>query len=133
MGPASRRWSGTGQTTCKGGADVDFRLPIFDIRFREARTVPVTNFNTYNGRIRSESRAGVITSYLTDALGSVTATVNQSQVVQNTFRYKPYGATLSQTGSGIPPGFLWTGDTGSRPTGLAQSSQYNRGRHYEAA
>lgn len=92
--------------------------------------MPVTNYNTYNGRIRSETTAGVITSYLTDALGSVTATVSQSQAVENTYRYKPYGATLAQTGSNPNPGFLWTGDTGSRPTGLAQSGQYNRLRHY---
>ena len=91
--------------------------------------MPTTNYNTYNRRIRSETTAGAITTYLTDALGSVTATVNQSQVIENTYRYKPYGATLDQTGSGPVPGFLWTGDSGSRPTELAQSGQYNRARH----
>jgi len=37
--------------------------------------MPVTNYHTVNGRIRGESTAGVRTDYLTDALGSVVATV----------------------------------------------------------
>lgn len=92
-----------------------------------------TNYYTYNGRIRGESASGIGTDYLTDALGSVTATVSQSQVVENTYRYKPYGATLAKTGTAPDPGFLWSGDTGSRPTGLAQSGQYNRARHYSSS
>ncbi|MCW5944130.1 MAG: hypothetical protein KIS66_18030, partial [Fimbriimonadaceae bacterium] len=37
---------------------------------------------------------------------------------------------LAKTGSSPDPRFLWSGDTGSRTTGLAYSEQYNRARHY---
>ena len=40
----------------------------------------VTNYHTVNGRIIGETTSGTRTDYLTDALGSVTATVNQSAV-----------------------------------------------------
>ncbi|MCW5944135.1 MAG: hypothetical protein KIS66_18055 [Fimbriimonadaceae bacterium] len=92
--------------------------------------MPVTNYRTVNGRMIGETTDGVRTDYLTDALGSVTATVDQSQNVLNTYRYKPYGGLLAKTGSSPDPKFLWTGDTGSRTTGLAYSEQYNRARHY---
>ncbi|MCW5944133.1 MAG: hypothetical protein KIS66_18045 [Fimbriimonadaceae bacterium] len=92
--------------------------------------MPVTNYHTVNGRTIGETTDGVRTDYLTDALGSVTATVDQSQNVLNTYRYKPYGGLLAKTGSSPDPRFLWTGDTGSRTTGLAYSEQYNRARHY---
>ena len=90
----------------------------------------VTTYRTYNGRLRAEVTDGVRTTYLTDALGSVTATVDSSQTVLNTYRYKPSGDLLAKTGSSPDPRFLWTGDTGSRTTGLAYSEQYNRLRHY---
>ncbi|MCW5941949.1 MAG: hypothetical protein KIS66_06940 [Fimbriimonadaceae bacterium] len=92
--------------------------------------MPVTNYHTVNGRTIGETTDGVRTDYLTDALSSVTATVDQSQNVLNTYRYKPYGGLLAKTGSSPDPRFLWTGDTGSRTTGLAYSEQYNRARHY---
>ncbi|MCW5941947.1 MAG: hypothetical protein KIS66_06930 [Fimbriimonadaceae bacterium] len=92
--------------------------------------MPVTNYHTVNGRTIGETTDGVRTDYLTDALGSVTATVDQSQNVLNTYRYKPYGGLLAKTGSSPDPKFLWTGDTGSRTTGLAYFEQYNRARHY---
>ncbi|MCW5941945.1 MAG: hypothetical protein KIS66_06920 [Fimbriimonadaceae bacterium] len=92
--------------------------------------MPTTNYHTVNGRTIGETTDGVRTDYLTDALGSVTATVDQSQNVLNTYRYKPYGGLLAKTGSSPDPKFLWTGDTGSRTTGLAYFEQYNRARHY---
>ena len=55
--------------------------------------------------------------YLTDALGSVTATVDQSGTVQNTYRYKPYGDLLAKTGTGNDPKFLWVGSQGYRQRG----------------
>jgi hypothetical protein len=65
--------------------------------------MPVTNYHTVQGRILGESTSGVRTDYLTDALGSVTATVNSAQAVVNTYRYKPYGEQLAKTGSGTDP------------------------------
>ncbi|RYG31782.1 hypothetical protein EON81_22120 [bacterium] len=92
--------------------------------------MPVTKYRTLNGRMRGQTTAGTRTDYLTDALGSVTATVTASAVVENTYRHKPYGQPLSKTGTGIDPRFLWTGDTGSRTTGTSHAEQYNRLRHY---
>ncbi len=89
-----------------------------------------TYYHTVDGEIQGQTTAGVRTDYLTDALGSVVATVNSSAQVVNTYRYKPYGERLAKTGAGADPKFLWTGDTGSRKTGLAFSDQYNIGRHF---
>ena len=91
--------------------------------------MPTTYYHTVNGRIRGESTAGVRTDYLTDALGSVVATVNSSAAVVNTYRYKPYGERLAKTGAGADPRFGWTGDTGSRRTERSFSDQYNQRRH----
>ncbi|RYG99819.1 MAG: hypothetical protein EON58_02505 [Alphaproteobacteria bacterium] len=92
--------------------------------------MPVTKYRTLNGRMRGQTTSGVRTDYLTDALGSVTATVTASAAVENTYRHKPYGGQLSKTGTGPDPRFLWTGDTGSRTTGASHAEQYNRARHY---
>jgi hypothetical protein len=69
------------------------------------------------------------TDYLSDALGSVTATVSQSPAVVNTYRYKPYGAQLSKTGAGADPKFTWVGTRGYRDTGRPSSDKYVRARH----
>lgn len=68
--------------------------------------------------------------YLTDALGSVTATVNQSAQVVNTYRYKPYGTQLAKTGTGSDPAFGWVGTQGYRPTQKKFSGFYVIARHY---
>jgi len=93
----------------------------------------VTSYDTLNGRIRGQSSAGARTDFLTDALGSVTATVDSTPAVVNTYRNKAYGVQLAKTGAGIDPKFLWAGDTGSRNTGLGGSDFYNRARHYGAS
>ena len=73
----------------------------------------VTNYHTINGRIIGETTAGLPrVDYLTDALGSVTATVNQSAQVVNTYVYTPSGATLAKTGTGADPAFGWVGNRG---------------------
>ena len=92
----------------------------------------VTNRHTVNGKLIGETSSGQRTRDLTDALGSVTGTADSTGAIVNTYRYKAYGARLAKTGSGGDPKFLWTGDTGSRATGLAYSGQYNRARHYAA-
>ncbi len=89
-----------------------------------------TYYHTVEGRIRGQSTAGVRTDYLTDALGSVVATVNSTAAVVNTYRYKPYGERLAKTGVGADPRFGWTGDTGSRRTERIFSDQHNHTRHF---
>jgi RHS repeat-associated protein len=92
--------------------------------------MPVVNYHSANGRLIGETTSGVRTDYMSDALGSVTGTLNASQAVVNTYRYKPYGELLAKTGSAADPAFMWNGTTQSRRTGLAFSGQYNRARHY---
>src|SRR5579871_2273628 len=93
----------------------------------------VTNYYTVNGAIIGEKTAGGSrTDYLTDALGSVTATINQSGQVVNTYRYKPYGAQLAKTGLGADPAFQWVGSQGYRQTSKKYSDVYVRARHYDS-
>ncbi|HLV81065.1 MAG TPA: hypothetical protein VKT32_12325 [Chthonomonadaceae bacterium] len=80
--------------------------------------MPVTNYYSLDGQIIGEKTTGSPrVDYLTDALGSVTATVNQNAQVVNTYRYKPYGALLAKTGIGTDPAFQWVGTQGYRQTG----------------
>jgi len=90
----------------------------------------IVNYHCAKGRLLGEDTNGIRTDYMTDALGSVTGTVNSSQAVVNTYRYKPFGELLAKTGTGADPKFMWNGGTQSRRTGIAYSEQYNRARHY---
>ena len=78
----------------------------------------VTSYYSFGGEIIGEETGGVRRDYLTDALGSVTATVTGAGVVENTYRYKPYGEQLAKTGAGSDPKFLWNGKLGYRKTAL---------------
>jgi len=92
-----------------------------------------TSYISTHGTIWGEiSDTGVTTSYGHDALGSVTETF-VSGAVQNTYRYKPYGATLTKTGAGADPSFLCNGGTGYRASSLSKVSHYVRARHYSSA
>src|SRR5207244_8881308 len=94
----------------------------------------VTNYYTVNGEIIAEKTAGGSrVDYLTDALGSVVGTVNQSAQVVNTYRYKPFGAQLAKTGVGADPAFGWVGQQGYRPTAKKWSDVYVQARHYDTA
>jgi RHS repeat-associated protein len=93
----------------------------------------VTNYHTVNGRILGETTGGVRTDYLTDALGSVTATVNPSAQVINRYTYKPYGGLLAKTGVGADPLNQWVGSLGYRQTSKKYSDVYVRARHYDTA
>src|SRR5712691_9916559 len=94
----------------------------------------VTNFYSVKGEILGEkTTGGSRVDYLTDALGSVTATANQSAQVVNTYRYKPYGAQLAKTGVGADPSFRWVGSQGYRRTGTKWSDVYVRARHYDTS
>ena len=90
----------------------------------------VTSYYSFGGEIIGEETGGVRRDYLTDALGSVTATVTGAGVVENTYRYKPYGEQLAKTGTGGDPKFLWNGRTGYRQMNNPFSSIYVRARHY---
>ena len=92
--------------------------------------MPVVNYYSVNGFLKSENGASGRLDYGIDALGSVVATMNSSGAAQNQYRYKPYGAVLSQSGSGTQPAFGWSGALGYRPTGLTHSDVYVRARHY---
>jgi hypothetical protein len=65
----------------------------------------VTNYFSANGRLLGENGPDGRVDYLTDALGSVTTTVNGSGAVLNQYRYKPSGAQLSKTGTAPDPKF----------------------------
>src|SRR5579862_670628 len=91
----------------------------------------VTNYYTANGRILGEKvGTGSRTDHLTDALGSVTATLSQTPAVVNTYRYKPYGGQLAKTGTGTDPAFTWVGDQGYRQASNKYADVYVRARHY---
>jgi len=91
----------------------------------------VTTYNTVQGRILSQHSGGVQTDFLTDALGSVTATVDQNAAIVNQYRYKPYGERLSKTGAGADPKFQWVGTLGYRYTGPNHCETFVRRRHYD--
>ena len=86
----------------------------------------VTSYYSFGGEIIGEETGGVRRDYLTDALGSVTATVTNAGVVENTYRYKPYGEQLAKTGVGSDPRFLWGGVWGYDNKNI----YYIRARHY---
>ncbi len=84
----------------------------------------VTNFDTINGQIVSEHTGSTQLDYLSDALGSVTGVCDQTGSLVGSARYKPYGTTLSS--SGTQASFGWVGQHGYRPTGLKHSEFYVR-------
>lgn len=92
------------------------------------------SYYSVGGQIIGEKAVGQPRmDYLTDALGSVTATVNQSAQVVNAYRYnryKPYGTQLAQTGAGADLSFQWVGSQGYRSTGRTYSDTYVRARYY---
>jgi hypothetical protein len=85
--------------------------------------MPVVNYHTVNGQMVGQSTGSTFTQYLTDALGSVTATVNGKSVT-NTYRYKPYGAPLSASGVGTEPQFRWRGAKGLHYSGLPYAEYF---------
>lgn len=92
----------------------------------------VTNYYTVNGVILGEEDfgAGTARGYATDALGSVTNTVTSGGLVQNTYRYKPYGAQLAKTGAAADPAFTWIGTLGYRSSTRSFGSEYVRARSF---
>lgn len=77
-------------------------------------------YNTINGQIMgevSDAPGANATDYLTDALGSVVATVSGGKIL-NTYRWSGYGQQVLKTGIGPDPKFLWVGGWGYRSSGL---------------
>ncbi|MCC7435244.1 MAG: hypothetical protein IT363_11205 [Methanoregulaceae archaeon] len=89
-----------------------------------------TNYHTVNGEIIGETTSSVRTGYLTDGLGSVTATQGSTGNVLATYRYKPYGTLLAKTGTGPDPRFLWVGAFGSLAAATTFAENYNRARQF---
>jgi RHS repeat-associated protein len=92
----------------------------------------VTNYYWAGDMLLGESGPNGKVDYLTDALGSVTTTVNGTGAVLNKYRYKPSGALLSKTGTAPDPKFTWVGSQGYRQTGLLLSDAYIRARHFSS-
>ena len=57
----------------------------------------VTNYVAFDGEIISEINSTDQLDYMRDALGSVTGTVDAASIIQNQYRYKPFGAIQSQS------------------------------------
>jgi hypothetical protein len=66
------------------------------------------SFYTVDGVIVAERTSAGRIDYATDALGSVTGALVSNQLA-NTYAYKPYGALLAQSGSGMTPKQQWVG------------------------
>lgn len=95
--------------------------------------MPKTSYITMDGDLVSEINPTSRLDYKRDPLGSTTGTVNSSSVVENQYRYKPYGAKLSKSGTGSDPAFLWVGALGYRQTQNVIPSHYVRARHYDTS
>jgi len=54
----------------------------------------ISKYLTVNSRLVAATLSGNTTSYMSDDLGSVVATINYSGAKVNDYRYKPYGSTL---------------------------------------
>ncbi len=89
------------------------------------------SYYTVGGEIIGEKSGGVRTDYLTDALGSVTATVDQTGSVINRYTFKPYGGLLAKVGVGADPLNTWVGSLGYRQTAKKYCDVYVRARHYD--
>lgn len=77
--------------------------------------MPTTYYYTVNGAIIGQHTAGQgRLDYLTDGLGSVIATVDQTLTAHSTARYKPSGAVLASTGTQLD--FGWAGRFGFKRT-----------------
>ena len=92
----------------------------------------ITSYQTVCGQILSGMTGGVVTTYLSDALGSATATTNAAGAILNLYRHKPYGSRQSKSGSSPDPKYQWVGLPGYRAQALSASDSYVRARHYAA-
>src|SRR5205085_1161411 len=89
-----------------------------------------TNYYSVNGVIQGEATGGAFRRYGSDALGSVLTTFDSGGAVQNTYRFTPFGGTLSKVGVAPDPMHTWVGTAGYRATSRSLSGFYVRNRHY---
>ena len=87
-----------------------------------------TRFCSVEGRVLAERHLpNLRQQYLTDALGSVTARLDETGgtfSLDATGRYSPYGLGAA------PASLGWVGSLGYRPTAKTYASHYVRARHY---
>jgi RHS repeat-associated protein len=87
-----------------------------------------TYYYTVDSEIIGEHTGGQSRiDYLTDALGSVVTSVDQTKTVTSTARFKPYGSDLATTGNVPLNG--WNGKSGYRRTGRPHTEAYVRSRN----
>lgn len=60
-------------------------------------------YTTFNGRIVSENRGGVIRNYVSDAEGNTIALTDDTGTVTDTWTYWPYGEVQKHTGTSTTP------------------------------
>jgi RHS repeat-associated protein len=88
--------------------------------------MPTVRYESLEGEIIAEKRSGVRRVYSPDPLGTTQALLDGGQTQTDTFRYWPYGAERSRTGS-TPTPFRFVGAYGYyRDSG---GRAYVRGRH----
>jgi hypothetical protein len=94
----------------------------------------VTNYYSVEDELIAQYTAGSSRlDYLTDSLGSVNSTVDNTATLVNSYQYKPFGGLLSQSGTGVTPAYLWQGSVGCRQTGNNYSEVSYSSRGYSVA
>src|SRR4051794_10691323 len=90
----------------------------------------IKNYLNMNGEIFGETSGGARKNYVRDALGSVVAVTDAANTKLYSARYKPYGSTLTSTGT--EPSFTWVGTLGYlKAAGVTHSEFSVRARFYK--
>ena len=87
-----------------------------------------TRYYAAGHRMLGEGSGTSYRSYLGDALGSNIATA-KTGLVENTYRYKPYGSQLTKAGSAADPVFRYCGAYSNRATTRTFAESYVAFRH----
>jgi hypothetical protein len=95
----------------------------------------VTKYYTFGGRLLAENQIGGtgFRSYGHDDVGSVIATYDNTGMLQDAFRYSPYGTSLIETSPVIAPYFCYLGSLSHRATGREFFESYSDERHYSSS
>jgi len=91
----------------------------------------VTQYHSISSKIRGHSDSNARYTYLTDALGSVTATVTNGNSVVTLMRFTPCGRLGYSTTLARFTSFGWSGIWGYRASSTTQS-KYVRKRHFHS-
>jgi RHS repeat-associated protein len=88
-------------------------------------------FFTVAHRVIGQSTGSSRHDYMSDGLGSIVAVADSTGSVVSTYRAKPYGSTLSQSGLSPSTRFAWVGSAGyDRVTSRKYADVYVRSRFY---